>query len=125
MPSISDAFHLLVLTGSVAHALGGGSLVIWNDHNGAWGMPHALLANRAEQHSGKGSPTAATHDQQVRVPRRLQEHWCLVARYDLGSNLDLLVTAEGVKNGLFEGFAGAGRWIGDRTACRARETPMP
>jgi hypothetical protein len=96
------------------HGLGGGSLVISNDHYGARGVPYALLANGAEQHPGKGFPTAASHDQHVSVPRGLQEHRCLAARYDLGSNFDLLVIAEGLKYGPIERLAGAGGWVGAR-----------
>ncbi len=86
--------------------------MISNDHHGAWGVPYALLANGAEQHPGKGAPTAVSDHQHVSIPRRLQEHRCLGARYDVGSDFDLLVISEGLDYGPIERLAGAEAWVG-------------
>src|SRR5271157_3786396 len=65
--------------------------VACNQHR-AVGVSETMLADRAEQHAGEFAVAPTAHDEQVRAPGRLHQHWCGVALHDPRAHRDVWVS---------------------------------
>lgn len=73
---------------------------------GPAGVLDAVLAERAEQHSGEGAVPAAADNQELRVPAHVEQGGCGVRFNDVQGELVAGAGPEGVVDGLDEGLAG-------------------